>query len=72
MRHKVPALGGHTPLQAVQDPDGREIVESLLLDWERCGPYQSGICPDFNVVRKLLNLPTAPPVMQQRRQAQRS
>jgi hypothetical protein len=60
VRHKVPALGGRTPLQAVQDPDGREIVESLLLDWERRGAYQAGIRPDFNAVRKLLNLPTAP------------
>ena len=56
VHHKVPALGGRTPLQAVQDPDGREIVESLLLDWERRGAYQAGIRPDFNPVRKLLNL----------------
>jgi len=57
---KVPALGGRTPLQAVGDPDGKEIVESLLLDWERRaadGLYQAGIRPDFNAVRKLLNLP---------------
>jgi Protein of unknown function (DUF2384) len=59
--HKVPALGGRTPLQAVQDPDGREIVESLLLDWEHHGAYQAGIRPDFNAVRKLLNLPPAMP-----------
>ncbi len=58
---KVPALGGRTPLQAVQDPDGREVVESLLLDWERRGPYQAGIRPDFNAVRKLLNLPPTLP-----------
>jgi hypothetical protein len=60
---KVPALGGRTPLEAVRDPDGREIVESLLLDWERRaeeGEYQAGIRPDFDAVRKLLNLtPTA-------------
>jgi SEC-C motif/Protein of unknown function (DUF2384) len=56
VHQKVPALGGRTPLQAVQDPDGREIVESLLLDWERRGAYQAGICPDFGAVRKLLNL----------------
>jgi len=55
---KVPALGGRTPLQAVRDPDGKEIVESLLLDWERCaaeGAYQAGIRPDFEAVRKLLD-----------------
>jgi SEC-C motif len=57
VHQKVRVLDGRTPLQAVQDPDGREVVESLLLDWERSGPYQAGIRPDFNAVRKLLNLP---------------
>jgi len=60
---KVPALGGRTPLQAVRDPDGKEIVESLLLDWERRadeGTYQAGIRPDFDAVRKLLNLTPTP------------
>ena len=56
---KIPILGGRTPMQAARDPDGREIVESLLLDWERRadqGAYQPGIRPDFNAVRKLLKL----------------
>ncbi len=56
---KVPILGGRTPMEAVRDPDGREIVESLLLDWERRadeGGYQPGMRPDFNAVRKLLKL----------------
>ncbi len=56
---KIPILGGRTPMQAVRHPDGREIVESLLLDWERRaeeGGYQSGIRPDFNAVRKLLKV----------------
>lgn len=57
VHQKIPVLGNRTPLQAVRDPDGREIVESLLLDWERRGAYQAGIRPDFNAVRKLLNLP---------------
>jgi hypothetical protein len=59
---KVPALGGRTPLQAVADPDGREIVESLLLGWERHfeGPLNPGdIRPDIDAVRRLLNLPVA-------------
>ena len=33
--------------------------ESLLLDWERRadeGAYQPGIRPDFDAIRKLLNL----------------
>jgi len=59
VHQKIPALGGRTPLQAIGDPDGREIVESLLLDWERRadeGAYQPGIRPDFDAVRKLLKL----------------
>ncbi len=59
VHQKIPALGKRTPMQAVGDPDGREIVESLLLDWERRaehGAYQPGIRPDFNKVRKLLDL----------------
>jgi hypothetical protein len=62
VHQKVPLLGGRTPLQAVRDPDGKEIVEALLLDWERCagdGVYQGGIRPDFNAVRRLLNLASA-------------
>jgi hypothetical protein len=63
VNHKLPALGGRTPLQAVRDPDGREIVESLLLDFDRRavrGGYQAGIRPDFDAVRRLLNLFPAP------------
>ena len=56
---KVPALGGKTPMQAVKTPDGREMVEALLVGWERqsekMGP---GIYrPDINAVRRLLKLP---------------
>jgi len=33
----LPALSGRTPMEAVKDPDGREIVESLVLEGERLG-----------------------------------
>jgi hypothetical protein len=60
VRTKVPALGGRTPLQAVADPDGREMVEALLQGWERQnevpGPA-SIVRPDINALRRLLNLP---------------
>ena len=62
VHQKIPVLGNRTPLQAVNYADGKEIVESLLLDWERRtadGLYQAGLGPDFNAVRKLLNLPSA-------------
>jgi hypothetical protein len=59
IQQKIPALGGRTPLQAVGDPDGKEMVEALLLDWERCeemniSPNQ--IRPDIGALRRLLNL----------------
>ncbi|HUH61705.1 MAG TPA: hypothetical protein VLZ50_01860 [Terracidiphilus sp.] len=57
---RIPALGGYTPLEAVADPDGREVVEGILLDWERRfeAPQPAGsFCPDVNAVRRLLNLP---------------
>ena len=56
---KLPALGGRTPLQAVKDPDLREIVESLLLDFERhaATSYPPGAAPDFSEVRKRLEVP---------------
>ncbi len=59
---KIPALGGRTPMEAVNDPDGREIVESLLVQWERSadeGVYQQGIQPDIGALRRILNLPTS-------------
>lgn len=31
----LPALGGRSPLEAVKDPDGREMVEALVHDIER-------------------------------------
>lgn len=37
IREKIPALGGKTPLQAVKNPEGREMVEALLVQMERSG-----------------------------------
>jgi hypothetical protein len=60
VHEKIPALGGRTPMQAVRDPDGKEMVEALLLQWERqdeqgvVSPNQ--ICPDIGALRRLLNL----------------
>jgi len=59
--HKeIPALGGRTPLEAVADPDGREMVEALIQGWERHyeEPGTPGsIRPDIDAVRRLLKLP---------------
>src|ERR1700745_1414471 len=59
VQQKIPALGGRTPLEAVRDPDGKEMVEALLLNWERgderdVSPNQ--IRPDISALRRLLNL----------------
>lgn len=35
INEKIPLLGDRTPIEAVKDRDGREIVESLILDIER-------------------------------------
>ena len=61
VHEKIPALGGRTPLEAVRDPDGKEMVEALLLQWERNdqgGVSPNQIRPDIGVIRRLLNLPS--------------
>jgi hypothetical protein len=60
VRTRVPALRGRTPMQAVADPDGREMVEALLQGWERQNEVQTNagiVRPDINALRRLLNLP---------------
>jgi hypothetical protein len=59
VHQKIPALGGRTPLEAVRDPDGKEMVEALLVGWERrdetdVSPHQ--IHPDISALRRLLHL----------------
>jgi hypothetical protein len=59
IHQKVPALGGRTPLEAIRDPDGKEVVEALLLGWERRNETMTdpGIFhPDINAIRRLLQL----------------
>jgi hypothetical protein len=59
---KVPALGGLTPLEAVDDPDGREVIESLLLQWDRQNEKLAGpeiARPDIDIIRRLLKLAPA-------------
>jgi hypothetical protein len=59
VHRKIPVLGGRTPLQAVRDADGREMVEALLLMFGRRAKDESfgnGIRPDIGAVRRLLNL----------------
>jgi hypothetical protein len=56
----LPALSGRTPMQAVQDPDGREIVESLLVQAERYGRAMNPPTDEavFRRVRERLGLPS--------------
>src|SRR5260370_8645991 len=58
-QEKIPSLGGRTPLEAVRDPDGKEMVEALLLDWERRDERDvstNQIRPDISALRRLFNL----------------
>jgi len=60
---KVPALGGRTPMEAIGDPDGKEIVESLLLGWERQNETITDprvFRPDIDAIRRLLQLTPSP------------
>lgn len=50
---KLPVLDGRTPMQAVEDPDGREIVEGLLTEW---GRRRSPGGQDVSRIRELLRL----------------
>jgi len=49
---EIPALGGRTPLQAVQDPLGREQVEALVRDIEN-NSARMNPAPDPAVFRRL-------------------
>lgn len=57
---KLPALGGLTPLQASKIPDGRELVESLIIDYERHVEefFPKEVRPDLSHLRKRLKLDT--------------
>lgn len=56
--HPLPALGGKTPLDAVKDPEGREMVEALLITAERREQEnpQAGQPFDFTPIRRRLGL----------------
>lgn len=61
VRQKLPALGGRTPLGAMKDLDGREMVEALVRDIERRSreapqPVDESI---FRRLREKLGLPPA-------------
>jgi hypothetical protein len=56
---KIPILGGRAPREAVADPDGREIVEGLLLEWERRNKESGDTViqsMDVGTIRKKLGL----------------
>lgn len=59
MDEKIPALGGKTPREAVQTPEGKEIVLELLKDWENMEERKRKDGEhyiDIDVLRKKLNL----------------
>jgi hypothetical protein len=48
----LPILGNRTPMEAVKDTDGREIVESLVIQGERFG-RNPPMATDEDVFRRL-------------------
>jgi hypothetical protein len=48
----IPILGNRSPMEAVKDPDGREIVESLVIQAERDGS-SANLQTDEDVFRRL-------------------
>jgi uncharacterized protein (DUF2384 family) len=56
--HPLPALGGKTPRQAVADPEGREMVEALLTEFEEADREQRAqdLHYDFSALRRRLGL----------------
>jgi yecA family protein len=55
---KIPALDGLTPREAVRRSDAREMVEALLLQFERHGVEAGEDAYDFNRLRRKLGLRT--------------
>lgn len=54
----LPALGGQTPREALDDPEGREMVEALLTDFERADARRpEALRYDFSTLRRRLGLP---------------
>jgi hypothetical protein len=49
---RLPILGNRTPMEAVRDSDGREIVESLVIQGERSSPSPN-LPTDEDVFRRL-------------------
>jgi hypothetical protein len=58
---KIPALGDRTPRSAVRDPDGREAVEALVMEFERdSARMRPPVDPDiFRELRATLGLDRA-------------
>jgi hypothetical protein len=52
VEQSLPILGNRTPAEAVKDPDGREIVESLVIQGERTG-RNPNMHTDAEVFRRL-------------------
>jgi hypothetical protein len=54
----IPALGHRTPIQAVKDPDGREMVIAMLLEYERMiqSGFPESVRPSLDKVWRKLKL----------------
>ena len=61
LHQKIPALWGMTPTEAVKDPEGREMVEALLREFEQGQREAPAVQPphDFDGIRLRLGLRTS-------------
>ncbi|MGK5085662.1 hypothetical protein WDW37_20430 [Bdellovibrionota bacterium FG-1] len=58
---KIPALGDRTPLEAAQDADGREMLEALLIHYQRGHTALTlPFPPDYSRLRQQLGLKSKP------------
>jgi hypothetical protein len=48
---KIPALGNKTPVQAVKTREGREMVESLLVQFERAAGVMGDVDFELSLIR---------------------
>ena len=55
--HPLPAFGGKTPLEAMVDPEGRDMVEALLTEFEQAELRRpEALRHDFTALRRRLGL----------------
>lgn len=50
VHEKIPALGDMTPIEAAKTPEGRELLEALLTQFQRNAPLHGQLPPDYDPI----------------------